>query len=286
MPGPRGMTARRAIHDVLTPPQLTAVSELVRRVRAEVRAELVRAFLFGSRARGQERPDSDIDILLVFRRLPPGREPHAGHAERIAEEVAACASVPVTVWSVSLPDLERGNRTPMLVDALDDGVPVFPPGAEPHPIPFTEEDAVWCAGQLLERVEEGGAEAAEHYRAGRDEEAARRVRDDVVRLCTAALLLHGETRPRRGEAVLRYLDEWPGDDGPALRWAAAAFGPPGHEEDAPVAPPPGGFARAAATVERLRRAVIRGRAELAGELRAGARSLRSPAVYQPPQRRP
>ncbi|HYW07717.1 MAG TPA: nucleotidyltransferase domain-containing protein [Longimicrobium sp.] len=281
------MTALRAtIRDVLTPPQLTAVAELVRRIRVEVRADLVRAFLFGSRARGQERPDSDIDILLVFRRLPPGREPHAGHAETIAEEVAACTSVPVTVWSVSLPDLDRGNRTPMLVDALDDGIPVFPPEAEPHQIAFTPEDAVWCAGQLLQRVEEGGAEAADHYRARRDEEAAHRLRDDVVRLCTAALLLHGETRPRRGDAVLRYLEEWPGDQDATLRWAASAFGPPGHEEDAPVAPPPGGFARAAATVERLRRAVVRGRAELAGELRAGARSLRSCAVYQPPQRRP
>jgi hypothetical protein len=107
------------------------------------------------------------------------------------------------------------------------------------------------------------------------EGAARRVRDDVVRLCTALLLMHGETRPRRGDAVRRV-----GARDPVLRWAAGAFGPPGHEEDVPVPPPPGGFGAAFAAVERLRGEVLRGRERLAGR----ARSLRDHPVYYPPER--
>lgn len=257
----------------LTPRQRAAALEVVRRVRVEVDADLWRVFLFGSRARREARPDSDVDLLLVFRRLPPDREPQAGEAEDIADEVAERSGVPVTVWSVSLPDLERGRRTPMLVDALDDGIPLWPEGSAPLHLPFTPDDAVWCIGCLLDRVAEGGAEAPALLRAGDGEGAARRVRDDVVRLCTALLLAHGETRPRRGDAVRRVQSR-----DPVLGWAAGAFGPPGHEEDAPVPPPPGGFGAAFAAVERLRREVLRGRQRLTG----WARSLRDRPVYYPP----
>ncbi|HEX8671656.1 MAG TPA: nucleotidyltransferase domain-containing protein [Longimicrobium sp.] len=269
------MTPYPDIRAFLTPRQLAAAGEVVRRVRGEVDAELWRVFLFGSRARREARPDSDVDLLLIFKGLPPDREPQAGEAEDIADEVAERSGVPVTVWSVSLPDLERGRRTPMLVDALDDGIPLWPEGAAPLHLPFTREDAVWCTGCLLVRVAEGGAEVPALLRAGDVEEAARRVRDDVVRLCTALLLLEGETRPRRGEAVRRI----PSRD-PVLHWAAEAWGPPGHEEDAPVPPPPGGFGATFAAVERLRGEVVRGR----GRLVERARSLRDHAVYYPPDR--
>lgn len=262
------------IRDFLTPPQHDAALHVIRRVRREVAAELVRVLLFGSRARRQARPDSDLDLLLIFRRLPPDREPQAGQAEAIAAEVAERTGVPVSVWSVSLPDLYRGRRTPMLVDALADGVPVWPAGSRPLRLPFTPHDAVWCTKCLLERVDEGSAEVAAHLRAGRVEEAARRVRDDVVRLCTGLLLLRGETRPRRGDAALRWLRVSARDTGdPVLRWAAHAWGPPGHEEDAPVPPPPGGFGPALATAERLRRALDRGRRTTALRIVGGARSL-------------
>ena len=264
---PLTMTDIRAF---LTPRQHAASLEVVRRVRAAIDADLVRVFLFGSRARRQARPDSDVDLLLIFRALPPDREPQAGQAEDIADGVARESGVPVTVWSVSLPDLERGCRTPMLVDALDDGIPVWPPGAPPLHLPFTPEDAVWCTARLLERVEEGSAEAAALLRAGDVEGAARRVRDDVVRLCTAALLLRGDTRPRRGDAVRR----WAPDGGPVLRWAATSYGPPGYEEETPVPPPPGGFGAAFTAVERLRGEVAARRARLGG----GARSLRNAGV--------
>lgn len=254
--------------DYLSPRQLAAAGDLVARVRARVPAELVAALLFGSRARRQARPDSDVDILFVFRRLPPNREPQAGMAEALAELVAAERGVPVTAWSVSLPDLRCGERTPMLVDALDDGVPLWPRPAPDLRIAFTPPDAVFCTTALLRRVEEGSEEVMEHRRAGDREAAARRLRDDLVRLFTALLLLAGETRPRRAECVRRYTErfarrgEGPRLDPALLRWAAGSFGPPGAEDDSPVATPPGGMAAAARQVDALRRQVAAGLAEL------------------------
>ncbi|HET7322065.1 MAG TPA: nucleotidyltransferase domain-containing protein [Longimicrobiaceae bacterium] len=251
------MSRPRGLREALRPREHAAALELVSLVRRWVRAELVQASLFGSRSRGEARPDSDLDVLLVFAELPPDREPHASHAEEIAEEVAARTGVPVTVWSVSLIDLEHGNRTPMLVDALEDSLPLWH-GACPLPaLPFTRDDALRCTRALLTRLDEGAEEFAGHCRRGDAEAAARRARDDVVRLCTALLLLDGITRPRRGEAVRAYLRrEGSGGASPAvLEWAVRSFGASGKEEDAPVPRPPGGLREAARTVEWLRREV-------------------------------
>jgi predicted nucleotidyltransferase len=283
----------------LRPRERAAALELVRRVRAAVPAELARAFVFGSKARGEARPDSDVDVLLVFRRLPPDREPQAGMAEALAERVAADTAVPVTVWSVSLVDLEPGNRTPMLVDALDDGIPLWPPGAPPLPLPFTPADALRCTQSLLERVREGGEQASGHLLAGEHGAAWKRMRDDLVRLCTAGLLLAGETRPRRGDAVGRFLarrggaGEFPPGFAPVFRWAAESYGPAGRDDDAPVASPPGGARRAAALVDLLRRRVAEWHDALAERLDAGepaprrdveqgmGRAFRRTPVYPP-----
>ena len=245
-----------------------AAMEVVRQVRRRVAARLECALLFGSRARRQARPDSDVDVLLVFRRLPPDREPHASHAERIADEVARRTGVPVSVWSVSREDLAPGRRTPMLVDALDDAVPLWP-DADPPRAGFTPADAAFCVARLLDRVEEGSAEVARGLAAGDGAGWRRRVRDDLVRLCTAALLLAGETRPRRGEAVRRFIERHPRlplspDERAALAWAARSY-PPGHlelDDDHPVPPPPASVDALLGLVERMR-ALVTARARRA-----------------------
>lgn len=230
------------IRAVLDPRELSAARQLVDRIHREVAAELVQVTLFGSRARGDHRPDSDIDFLLVFRRLPFDREPQASHAEDIAEDIAGETGVPVTVWSVSLVDLNRGLRTPMLVDALADSIPFWCAGEPVPPLPFTPEDAVRCTGSLLDRVAEGEAELEELLDRGELEAAALRARDDLVRMCVALHLLRGETRPRRGDAALRLLAAENGALPPpvrlALNWAAASYGDDGRDDEAPVPPPP------------------------------------------------
>lgn len=251
-----------AIRARLSRRERAAVAALIEQVRRVVPADLLLATLFGSKARRTARPDSDVDVLLVFRRLPPDREPHASVAEALAGEIADRTGVPVTVWSVSLVDLRPGNRTPMLVDALDDGFPLFPPRARSVPLTFSPADALRCTHALLERVREGGEEVADLRRRGSRDAALRRIRDDLVRLCTASLLLRGVTRPRRGDAARACLDllgvRTP--DAPLLRpvldWAARSYGPSGKDESRSVPPPPGGPVAARAAVTALRQRVV------------------------------
>jgi hypothetical protein len=257
--GPQVSPWSSSVGSLLTPCELDAAREFIVAVRRYVDAELVQASLFGSRSRGEARPDSDMDILLVFRRLPEDREPQASHAEAIAERVAARSGVPVTTWAVSLPDLARGVRTPMLVDALADSVPLWCAGQPLPRLPFTPDDGLWCADRLLLRVHEGGVQVAQQLDAGEWDEAARRIRDDVVRLCTALLLLRGTTRPRRGETVdaVARLNRWPAPAARILHWTSTSFGPTRQDEDLPVEPPPGGMPAAAWTIRLLTRAVHR-----------------------------
>lgn len=245
----------------LDPREESAVRFLIWRVLEEVPAALVEAALFGSRARHSSRPDSDIDILLVFEALPPDREPQAGIAEGIAADVARRTGVPVSVWSVSIEDTRPGCRTPMLVDALTDKVSVWSWPQPLPPIDFTPADALYCCDCLQGRVAEGSDEFDDRLRQGDAAGAARRARDDIVRLCTALLLLGGETRPRRAEAIrwaaprlvtsghapraLRYV----------LEWAIESFGPDGSDEARPVGIPSCGLPDLARVVEHLRRLV-------------------------------
>ena len=254
--------AARMSHPPLTLAERRAAREFVTRVRRHVRADLVQASLFGSKARGTARPDSDVDILLIFERLAWDREPHATHAEVIAEAVARDAGIPITTWSVSLPDLERGSRTPMLVDALEDSLPLWSAGAPIPPLPFTPEDALRCVDALLRRLREGSDELEEHLAHGDLPAAALRLRDDLVRACTAVLLTMGITRPRRGEVIARYQElsaaapapRWVDD---ALGWARFSFGDDGRDAESPVSPPPGGIRLCARAVEGIRREVLR-----------------------------
>ncbi|HEX6924442.1 MAG TPA: nucleotidyltransferase domain-containing protein [Longimicrobiaceae bacterium] len=261
-------SSRARLAEALSPLQLHAARCVVARVRVEIAPELVQASLFGSRARGDARPDSDVDLLLVFRSLPPDREPYASEAESIAEQEARRLHVPVTVWSVSLEDLAVGQRTPMLVDALADSIPLWCREAPLPAVPFTPVDAIHCVETLLRRIDEGSQLVRIALRQGRSKAAARRVRDDLVRACTAHLLLSGITRPRRAEAVRQVLLPSGGEclTGSVAEWVERSFGFNGTDEHVFVPPPPGGFAAAAELVEELRRAALQRLDELRARL--------------------
>ncbi|HEX9107118.1 MAG TPA: nucleotidyltransferase domain-containing protein, partial [Longimicrobiales bacterium] len=120
---------------------------------------LAHVALFGSRARGDHDRSSDVDVLLVCR-VPPWRRAAAASIHlALAHRVTRETGVPIEPWTVSADDLERGSRTPMLADAVEDSIPLWPQGAPRLHAPFTPADAVFCAGRLLEWVEAGGGEA-------------------------------------------------------------------------------------------------------------------------------
>jgi hypothetical protein len=252
--------------------ELRAVQALLRRILRFPGARLAYLVLFGSRARGDDGPASDLDLLLLFEALAPDREPHATWAEEAAEEVARLTGVPLEPWSVSLPDLEVGARTPMLVDALREGVTLWPNAAFHPRVEFTPADAVRCAASLLERTAEGSREVRDARRRGRVRVASLRARDDLVRLATAWVLLHGETEPRRGEAAARALDLGLAGDPLAheqLRWAARSYGADGRQEGCLSGPPPHGIGALCEAVERCSDAVDARRMRLLEEVTSG-----------------
>lgn len=243
----------------LTPRKRAVALELIDSVLTHVPARLQHAAVFGSTARAEAGPSSDVDVLLIFRRLPPDREPQASLAEQIAARLSAYRGVVVEPWSVSLPDLRRGRRTPMLVDALGDALPLWSTGM-PIPRPsFTTADARFCVRALLARVHEGGREVGWLARRGRQDAAARRIRDDLVRGCVAALLLRLDTRPRRAQAVRSFAASYdvPISWQPVLAWAVASFGPDGTDEQRQVGIPPGGLPGGARVVDALARSLHR-----------------------------
>lgn len=264
-----------ALSRILMPPAHAAIDRMLDRITRCVPALLVEAALFGSVARLQARADSDLDVLLVFDWLPPDREPQASQAEQIAEEVARETGIPLSVWSVSLEDLQAGRRTPMLVDALEDALPICYREAPLPRIDFTPADALHCSGALLERVGEGEEEIGWKLRTGHLPGAAHRARDDLVRLCTALLLLQGMTRPRRAAAVEECVrhnllpEEIVVRHTAILAWARDSFGADGRDEDAPVPVPPCTPRELQKVLQRLRQEVIERRILLGRWLRPG-----------------
>jgi len=57
--------------NLLTDQERRSVTEFVERVRQQFDGQLVSAILFGSRARGEAQPDSDMDILVVMSSADP-----------------------------------------------------------------------------------------------------------------------------------------------------------------------------------------------------------------------
>jgi hypothetical protein len=64
------------------------LDRFVEHLRARLRGDLVSVVLFGSRARGDARPDSDIDLLIVSRGWPRSRLSRQGIAVALARDIS------------------------------------------------------------------------------------------------------------------------------------------------------------------------------------------------------
>ena len=228
------------------PLEIAAVRSLIGRIRQPGMPPLFAAVLFGSKARGDADARSDIDVLIVCD-VPAGSRARAARAvNAAARQVSRARGVRLHPWTVTRGELRRGRRTPMLVDALADGIPLWPPDLRDVRLPFTRDDAVFCVVCLLDWWREGGRLVRRAIAEGDCELAAARTRDDITRLATAALLLLGETRHRRCDSLLRFRTSFiatgiisPEAD-KALRWAELAY--PRGDWRGPARPPPSRFA--------------------------------------------
>lgn len=181
-----------------------AVRRLVARLVAAGEPPLLRAVLFGSKARGDFDPDSDVDVLFICSVHPDERDRAGLLTAQQANAVAAPLDVRLEPWAVAAADLAPGCRTPMLVDALADGIPLWPVGAPAVRVPFTPADARFCVECLLGWVRRGGPITRRALADRRPADAAGRARDDITRLATAALLVTGDTRHRRLGSLERF----------------------------------------------------------------------------------
>ena len=88
------------MNNVNAPPTPQAIEELVRRIVEVVHPQ--RLILFGSAARGDMRPDSDIDVLVVM--------PEGAHRRRTAQELHERLfgfPLPVDILVATPVDLEK-----------------------------------------------------------------------------------------------------------------------------------------------------------------------------------
>jgi predicted nucleotidyltransferase len=75
---------------MVTPTELrTALDRYIRLLRDRFGENLVSVVLFGSRARGETRPESDVDLLVVVRGLPRRRFERYSGLPDLAREVSA-----------------------------------------------------------------------------------------------------------------------------------------------------------------------------------------------------
>jgi predicted nucleotidyltransferase len=112
--------------DFLTERERHVVQEFVDRVRQRFDGQLVAAVLFGSRARGEATPDSDMDVLVVMHHAPPEIRKAVRH---LAAEVWLEHDIYLStrVWSAAhWRELER-MQTGFFRNVCRDGISLLDP---------------------------------------------------------------------------------------------------------------------------------------------------------------
>ena len=98
------------------------LAELHRGLEAIYGDRLIRLVLFGSQARGDAKPDSDIDVLVVLQ----GPVDSGEEISRCSEfKAALCLTHGIVISSVYVSeDQYRNEQSPLLLNVRREGVPV------------------------------------------------------------------------------------------------------------------------------------------------------------------
>ena len=100
----------------------TPISEIVERIRRAGSAK--RIVLFGSRARGDDRPDSDIDLLVVQESTLPRHRRATPFYEAISE-LKLDVNVEVVVYTPDEIEDWRGASAAFVTTAMREGKVLF-----------------------------------------------------------------------------------------------------------------------------------------------------------------
>lgn len=109
----------------LTPAERAAVGELVTRLRAKFRQQLVRVILFGSKVRGDFNAESDVDVMVVFKPTGAFSKETIYDIER---EVAEKYNVLLGAYAVEFEDFAAFQklRAPIYRNLRNEGYSLYP----------------------------------------------------------------------------------------------------------------------------------------------------------------
>lgn len=105
------------------------------RLREIYGPRLRRLILFGSQARGEAGPESDVDVLVVLEG-PTGAYEEARRTSRVATHAAAYRDTALSFVHMSEEEFARG-RSPLVWSVREDGIDLlelFPESASPEDV--------------------------------------------------------------------------------------------------------------------------------------------------------
>lgn len=198
----------------LTPNEHAAVKELTARLRAKFRKQLVRVILFGSKMRGDFTPDSDLDVMIVFK--PNG----AALKEAIYAEESVVAdkfNVPLGAIAVDLENFQRMQklRAPTYRNLRNDGYSLYPRIGKYSSTPLEVNGGVenvdkhkkFQLAHFISKAHQALKTARANLDAGDIAAAANRAYYTVFYLATAVLLVLDVVRAKH-EGVIAAFGEY------------------------------------------------------------------------------